>query len=355
MTFGPRHYMPVLKVKRGEKKALQAIAPALQRQIIPLMEIVERRAEKTPTISQHLKTAFRDFELSVRPYGRFLLDTREIATDGPAAAADVYQRAATAGMRFTPVTGVSRSADVTAALSHRTNGIAVRLTRAEFEEGNLARDLRAFLFHHGLVPEEVDLVVDLGAVEELIAEGIAKLTQEFLAAIPDQSRWRTLTVTACAFPISMRAVDRHGSEIVERGEWRAWRDSLYPTRRSASRLPTYGDCAIQHPKGVEGFDPRTMQVSAAVRYTLPDDWLLIKGESTRSVAAVEQFPRLAKRLVYGDLRAHFAGEKHCSGCKGIKAAADGTPRLGSAEAWRRLGTIHHITMVMDGLASLPWP
>jgi len=38
-----------------------------------------------------------------------------------------------------------------------------------------------------------------------------------------------------------------------------------------------------------------MQVSADVRYTLPDDWLLIKGESTRNVAATQQFPRLAKR------------------------------------------------------------
>jgi len=347
--------MPVLKVKRGEKKALQVIAPALQQHIIPLMEIVERKSERVPNINHHLDTAFKDLDLSIRPYARFLFDTREIAPDGPAAVAEVYRRAATARMRFTPVTGLSRSADVSAALSHRSNGIAVRLTRAEFEAGELTRDLRAFLSRHGLAPEELDLVVDLGAVEDLIAEGVANLTQEFLAAVPDQTRWRTLTVTACAFPMSMRGVDRHSSQIVERAEWRAWRNLLHPVRQSLRRLPTFGDYAIQHPKGVEGFDPRTMQVSATVRYTLPNDWLLIKGESTRTVAATQQFPRLAKRLVYGDLHSHFAGGTHCSGCKSIKAAADGAPKLGSAETWRRLGTIHHITMVMDGLAALPWP
>jgi hypothetical protein len=354
VTFGPRHYMPVLKVKRGEKKALQAIAPALQRQIIPLMEIVERNSERAPTIAQHLETAFKDLGPSVQPYERFLLDTREIAPDGPAAAAEVFRKTAMAGMRFTPVTGVSRSADVAPALAHRSNGIAVRVTRAEFEEGTLTKNLSAFLSRHTLAPEELDLVVDLGAVEELIAEGIANLTREFLAAVPDQPRWRTLTVTGCAFPISMGRVDRHASEVVERAEWKAWQNSLYRVRHSIPRLPTYGDCAIQHPKGVEGFDPRLMQVSAAARYTLPDDWLLIKGESTRNVAAIQQFPKLAKRLVYGKLSAYFAGEKHCLGCKGIKAAADGAPKLGSAEAWRRLGTIHHITMVVDGLASLSW-
>src|SRR6266571_737424 len=188
--------MPVLKVKRGEKKALQVIAPALQQHIIPLMEIVERKSERVPNINHHLDTAFKDLDLSIRPYARFLFDTREIAPDGPAAVAEVYRRAATARMR---------------------------LTRAEFEAGELTRDLRAFLSRHGLAPEELDLVVDLGAVEDLIAEGVANLTQEFLAAVPDQTRWRTLTVTACAFPMSMRGVDRHSSQIVERAEWRAWR------------------------------------------------------------------------------------------------------------------------------------
>ena len=42
MTFGPHHYVPVLKVKRGEKKALQCIAPGLQPKVTPLLEIVEK-------------------------------------------------------------------------------------------------------------------------------------------------------------------------------------------------------------------------------------------------------------------------------------------------------------------------
>lgn len=41
MTFALDHYVPVLKVKRGEKKALQLIAPNLQHRITPLLEIVE--------------------------------------------------------------------------------------------------------------------------------------------------------------------------------------------------------------------------------------------------------------------------------------------------------------------------
>ena len=40
MNFGPDHYVPVLKAKRGEKAALLRLAPVLQSRIIPLLEIV---------------------------------------------------------------------------------------------------------------------------------------------------------------------------------------------------------------------------------------------------------------------------------------------------------------------------
>jgi hypothetical protein len=347
--------MPVLKVKRGEKRALQDVAPSLRSQIVPLMEIVERNHEKSPSIEKHLETAFQDFATVIRSYGRFLLDSREIARDGPRAAAAVYERAAEVGMAFTPVTGVSRSADVAPALAHRTHGLALRLTRPEFEAGDLTKRIETFLTRHGVSASEIDLVTDLGSVDGLVAEGVANLTEEFLAVIPTLGAWRTLTVAGSAFPRSMGAVERHSHKIVERAEWTAWRDALYTRRANLERLPTFGDCAIQHPLGVEGFDPRTMQVSAAVRYALPDDWLLLKGQGTRVVAPSLQFPRLAQRLARGDLRSYFAGEAHCVGCAGIGAAAAGAGGFGSAEAWRRLGTIHHITTATERVTGLPWP
>lgn len=354
MIFGPNHYVPVLKVKRGEKAALRELAAPLCSQITPLLEIVERKADKAPNIGKHLDTAFKDLASSVVPFSRCFLDTREIAADGAAAATEVFQRAATAGMMFAPVTGLSRTADVAAAMTHRQHGLVLRLTREEFERGDLTAAIDRFFTKHGLSPEQIDLIVDLGAVDQMIAAGIMALTDAFLADVPDHTRWRTLTISACAFPMSMGGVERHSQSLVERGEWIAWRDGLHARRRSLTRLPTFSDCGIQHPKGVEDFDPLKMKASAAIRYTLPDEWLLIKGESTKKTPPSVQFPTLANRLVYGDLRGSFSGLMHCRGCELMKNAADGAPKLGSAEAWRKLGTIHHMTTVMDGLAALPW-
>ena len=356
MNFASDHYVPVLKVKRGEKKALSLISNLLHHRVTPLLEIVERSESAEKPLDKHLDTAFKDLELSVRPFQRCFIDAHEVSSEANTAVADVFQRAAKVGVRFTPVTGISRpAADVAASLAHPSNGIAIRLTREEFEGGSVTRDVRRFMSRNGLAMEGVDLFLDLGAVENLVADGIAALSDAFLQEIPDQTQWRTLTLSACTFPKSMGGVDRNSYDLVERAEWIAWRDSLFANRRSMPRLPSFSDCAIQHPVGVEGFDPRTMQVSAAVRYTLPDHWLLIKGESTRNIPPSEQFPELATRLVYGHLRSHYAGANHCDGCASIKAAADGAPKLGSAEAWRRFGTIHHITRVVQDLSALPWP
>ena len=347
------HYVPVLKVKRGEKRALREIKHSLQRHITPLLEIVERTEGKT--LGKHLDTAFKDLVSSVRSYVRCFLDCRELEKDEPPAAEEVFQRATANNMVFTPVTGISRSNDVIAAMNHRQHGLAIRLTCSEFEDGNLGMRLRDFMVKFGLRPEEIDLIVDLGPIDSLITPGVAILTSDFLANVPDHTKWRTFTISACGFPPSMRGVQRNSYDFVERVDWKAWRDHLYAKRQGLSRLPTFSDCAIQHPSGVEGFDPRRMQVSASIRYTSSDDWLLIKGESVRNIPTTQQFPILATSLAYGHLHQNFYQAAHCSGCTSIKRCAGGYPGLSSPESWRRFGTIHHITKVVQDLAALPWP
>lgn len=355
MTFGTDHYVPVLKVKRGEKNALQLLAVNLRPHITPLLEIVEwRKSDSKPTLSSHLDTAFRGLAESLQRYPRCFLDARALATHGDAAAEEVFRRAVTDGIPFIPVTGISKRADVSAALSNRERGLALRLTRSEFEAGELPSKLSDFMADHDIGSEDTDLIVDLGPVEDMVTEGVARFATQFLGDIPHAESWRTLTVSASAFPLSMSIVERNAHHYAPRTEWLAWRNHLRDGGR-VRRIPTYSDCAIQHPSGVEGFNPRIMTVSAAVRYALSDRWLLIKGESTRRRRAVVQFPQLAKKLVYGYLRECFCGPTHCQGCASIKAAADGRQGFGSAEVWRRIGTVHHITEVTQAVRSLSEP
>lgn len=348
-------YVPVLKNKRGERAALRALAAPVRARILPLLEFVEWRTNERERWQVYVERSFRDLAATVSDYARCWFDTRELSPHGEAATEDIFERAAAEGIAFVPVTGVSRTVDVRPALRHRSGGLALRLTRAELEAGGLGRRIEAFLAQHSIAPEEVDLIIDLGSVNDLVVPGVQLLTAAFLDEIPTLHRWRRASVSGCAFPLSMAGVERRSHDVVERVEWLAWRDGLFASRSRLPRLPDYSDACIQHPLGVEGFDPRIMQVSAAIRYTLLDAWLLIKGESTRRNPPSIQFPDLARQLVHGEHRAFFRGANHCAGCAGMQAAADGAPLYGSAAKWRTLGTIHHLTTIVEQLAALPVP
>lgn len=350
MVFGVGHYVPVLKVKRGEKKALGLLSSTVRKNVTPLLEVVERTDK---TFDRHLDTAFTGLVDAVYSFDRCFIDTHEIASDGPKATKKVFQRAMDEGIVFTPVVGMSRSAVIKVALEYNENGIALRLMRDEFEAGGLEARIQKFVMQHELVHQDIDLIVDLGPVEELIQPGVEALAAAFFDEIPEQNSWKTLTLSACAFPRSL-GLDAHSNRRIERLDWLAWKSFNNYREAAGLRLPTYSDYAIQHPAGVEGFDPRFMHVSASVRYTNDDSWLLIKGESLRRTSGKLQFKDLATQLVYGHLRSEYAGETHCQGCKSIKAAADGAAGHGSPEVWRRHGTIHHIVTVAKELGALPW-
>lgn len=352
MTFGADHYVPVLKMKRGEKRALSELSASVRSKVTPLLQIVERTDK---TVAAHLNTAFKGLADALRPFDRCFIDTSEIESDGLNAANAVFDRASSSGISYTPVASISRKSEIAAALAHQSNGLALRLRRKEFEQGGLAARVKTFMAQHSLGAKDTDLIVDLGSVDDLVTAGVQTLVSAFLREIPDLSLWKTFTLSACAFPLSMRSIDRNSYDLIERIDWKAWRDGQHARRQALVRLPTYSDCAIQHPRGVEGFDPRIHQVSASIRYTVPDRWLLIKGESTRYNPSKRQFPALATQLVYGHLMPHYQRSEHCRGCTFMKAAADGSDGLGSAEVWRRLGTIHHITTVVEDIESLPWP
>ena len=107
-TFGASHYVPVLKCKRGEKRALTDLSPSIRSDITPLIEIVENSSGRS--LDDHLDTAFDKLAPAVGTRWCFL-DANEISVATPTAASRVFDEAERLGIRFVPVTGMSRTAD----------------------------------------------------------------------------------------------------------------------------------------------------------------------------------------------------------------------------------------------------
>jgi hypothetical protein len=355
MNFGPDHYVPALKLKMGEKDALATLKASVKSRTTPLLQIVEMNGEKT--LDEHLSTSFKKFQPAVSGLSRYFVDSVEIDDAGALGAGKVFGMCAGQGVPFTPVIGLSRAAAITTAGLNAKGraGVALRISRQDFEDGVVATQLPSFLRRNTIEPGNTDLIIDLGEVADMIEDGIAAMAEAFIAAVPQPLSWRTLALLGSAFPISMQHVGKDSHATAERTEWVAWRDRLYRDRLRLPRLPAFGDWGIQHPKGVEGFDPVTMQGSAAIRYALDSEWLLIKGRGTKKSPPSLQMPTLARALVNGIHKRSFAGASHCSGCDLIDRATRSAVGLGSLTKWRQIGTAHHITATVEAIQRLPWP
>src|SRR5574337_1803948 len=132
-----------LKLKRGEKQALATLPPSVSASVTPLFEIVEMKPEDT--LDKHLTRGFANLAASVGACAPYFLDAREIEPAGAAGAKKAFAKATQAGAPFVPVTGLSRTVDVAAAIQSSPNGLALRLTREEFESGRIPKDLLSFV------------------------------------------------------------------------------------------------------------------------------------------------------------------------------------------------------------------
>jgi hypothetical protein len=91
--------------------------------------------------------------------------------------------------------------------------------------------------------------------------------------------------------------------------------------------------------------------SANIRYTEAEQWLVLRG---RSIArfGFEQYHALSAFLIRHQA---FRGRDFSWGDGYIFECAGEVETSGNASTWRRVGTSHHLAVVLNQLASLPSP
>lgn len=353
--FDQFHYFPLVKWKRAERMAISLLDPTVKSKITPIIEIIPiprdlDTGEQTKNLEDHVGSASKTIETAWGKDDLFYLDCEEISadqsSDGHYGPSYMFAQAADSMLEFVPVIGLQRDAvQISAALNHSRRGICIRLTLDDFEKGTLQSDISLFLETHRLEAAQVDLILDLGSIEDQRLVIVREIARQFVESIPQASMWRTLIMLASAFPRDMGVVSKNDKNHVPRVEWLMWKQLM----SRDGRLPNFGDYGIQHPAGVEDFDPRYMTPSATIRYTSGDNWLLIKGESMKKKGG-EQFRQLSGILVQ---EPDYYGPQHCAGCLGISDCSLGNLPAKSLEVWRRLGTTHHFTVITEQLNQIP--
>lgn len=349
--FDSCHYVPVLRWKRGERWALRQVATQDRKWITPLVEMVPSdfdlgRRRRPVSTHRVLVTAVDDLESAWGSRPIFLdlhLLSAELRSNNLTMWGAITKQLQSRELHIIPVCSLDpeSSADAVQAVRTLGTGAALRVSAHELLRADLNARVRSILGRLAVVPEQVDVVVDVGVTGEL-----ALPAAELCARIQHLRNWRTLTLLAGAFPPDLTGLTP-GVRVLPRHDWTAWCDLR--TAGDLDRLPAYGDYTVQHAKYRE--PPLGANFSASIRYSADKHWIVMRGEGVRNQGGggYDQWPANAMLLVD---RPEYLGPDFSAGDAYISERARAPERTGNAETWIRAGINHHLTLAARQLASL---
>jgi hypothetical protein len=137
----------------------------------------------------------------------------------------------------------------------------------------------------------------------------------------------------------------HGPNRVLREDWRLW-SATY--QMSPVQLD-YGDYCTGHPDLTEPPGVAMANATVSARYTLDNEWLIIKGRSTSGQYGMPMGVQYTSHagVIANDPR--FGGLQSCWADGRVQLAASGAPGVGSRQKWSEIAANRHISLVADRL------
>jgi hypothetical protein len=353
------HYVPVLKARRGEFTALEALNSEARSRLTPLLEVPPipwdfEHEVPAKSLDDHLGPVAANIARFWGKEQTFYIDFSWIAEEessgGTHPVTSVMNELRELGTEAIPVVGASSpggySAAVKDVVGEDQRGACLRLDRDDLRRLNALAGLLADASGAIDAPaDEIDLILDFKDFDAGQASAIEIAAAAALSSIPDPGEWRSLTLVGGAFPLNLSGLASEAQ--IQRADWDVWRTLAISRGDELPRRPAFGDYAVQHPEPDE-IDPRLMKMSAAIRYATPAEWLILKKKNVQD-HGWEQFHDLSAELIQRD---EYRGADFSDGDQMIEACANRASGTGNATTWRKIATNHHIATVVDQLASL---
>lgn len=360
--FNEKLYVPIMLTKRGERRALEVTPTSVLAMMRPLFVVPEPdwdydRNRPKKTVAEHLSTLPGELVLKWGNSDAFL--DMNLLSDAflPAGMHPLHWVAATAsatgGLRLTPVVSMDSTDEYVAAaaqvIDEITDDVCLRFPPSDWLQGGSISDWTDLMDALGVGPMQAHLVLDLG---DEVDSSTAKAARDELMGLPYLNDWASVTVAGTALP---QTLPSGGSTIhtLSRQEWKIYQAIC---GAGVPRTPSFGDYIVNGPEpDGPGIDPKIMSMSATLRYTTNGDWLiskglLYKGTGGKGKGGRAVPPAAAALLAHPD----YLGHGHCAFEPWLAAAAAGGPP-GNAETWRKWGTVHHLQLVTEQVASLHGP
>ncbi len=254
------------------------------------------------------------------------------------------------GLLAVPVYRFSRpmdERDATVKIANMRKRLCIRLDLKDFENYARLKTKFDYLIQSDLnhfKMSRIDIIIDLEESPPDVSSSLERIAADSLKNLPYLWDWRSITLTGSAFPKTIRQIQTNTFDVIERAEWKIWQNLI--KGQVLERLPRFGDYGVDAPGIIE--DLPFIDPLFNIRYTTDAGWLVYRGKQYGKGDGGEDSPIACKELM---TRPEYCGEQFSWGDGYIKDCAVGVGGPGNAETWRRVGTNHHLRVVVRQLAN----
>ena len=356
MSGSAHLYFPALQFKDGERLALERLRSEEKDAVRRILTLPSERSRKVDRINSVIRRLRRLQKFLCESWNdRYIyVDFSEIAdilTRGEVTEeiAHIVNSAmeCRVGLRF--VVDVNKFSAMQKAFHELEIPFAIRLRTEDIThiEQDLSRKLRQLS-----TQRRYDIFLDFSYIENRVV--VSEILPPFVEYVSNKIKTiyeimrdikDSVIFLAGSFPKDLASIPL-GLSKLKRWEWVIWSKAC----RNGGFDAGFGDYATRHPLPVhEEIRPELMNVSASIRYTVGDEWIILRGEGTRtSTEGYAQYHGLAKNLVES---VYFRGEGFSYSDKKIAEIANKVSGPGNTTTWISLSVGHHISEVIAQLTS----
>lgn len=353
-------YVPILKWRRGEHRAIINLEDAIKDYIIPLLEVVpfkESKPKEPNTEGKKRKQKEpKKFEDYIK-FGKGIFDSfgsKELFIDlkyldeAHQYSAGVWQEIFDdlSGYKISciPVISINRSIqhndDLATLFNTNNHKACLRIYHDQLD--SVGKILDSVTDRFPLERKNIYVLIDFGDINDQSCLTKIKST---INGMPFVNDWNKIIFSATSAPKDTSSINKNSIKELQRFEWKVWNELRKD--KSIKRIPYYSDygiaCTSLPPNTIPG-----LSGNASVRYTYKDVRVIFKADSLKEYTH-EQYYELAD-----DIRnsKYYSGIDYSWGDFMINEIANRSCSHGSRETWVSIAVNHHITCVVNQVSSL---
>lgn len=347
-----QHYVPLLRLKASELDAVERLKPSTKGQITPLIEVIPNSDEER-TFSKYIQARLKKLTetCSAIPFYIDLSHLQANPTEYELTLRLLEEKFNAGELKYIPVITLKTPRSVRDAFLRSTQKgreISFRIKVSETEAAAFLKEFSDLITTTNADTNKIHLILDCELVN-----GQALNLKLLASRLPDTSAYARFIFLSGSFPKDLSGF-RLGVSNCTRSDWALWKQVV--SSKPFTATPIFADYTIQCP--YYSPPPKGANVSASIRYTADDYWVILRGESLRNANGPKHKQYGAHALILVSKpeysgSAFSAGDAHINNVAIERKTTGLVKKPGIPRTWLTVGFNHHMEFVVNQLSKIP--